>query len=382
MSNTWRKWTPAVVAVAVVAGVAIAVPVAANASVSLPTKTPVQVLELLESSRVTAFSGEVTETSDLGLPSLPSAGAPTGGGADSGLASDLALLTGTNSLRVYVDGSDNIRLQDLGSLSERDVIRHGNDLWTYDSKSNSVEHATLSELASTANLKHPGASHKSSQVSDVPSVAGAATVPQTPDALATDLVAKLESSSTLSVDDNLRVAGRPAYDLVLTPKATDTLIGSVSIAVDAQTGLPLQVQIDAAGQTTPAISVGFTSLSLSAPDASLFAFTPPAGATVKELTKPHAHPVGPTKAAPHGARPTEKVTGSGWDSVVTVTAVGSESGSLGKLASSPEFGELTTAVAGGRVLHTSLFNILFATDGSIVAGAVPVDRLEAVAAAQ
>ena len=68
MSGKWTKWTPAAVAIVVVAGAAIAVPVAANASVSLPTKTPAQVLELMESSRVTAFSGEITETSDLGLP--------------------------------------------------------------------------------------------------------------------------------------------------------------------------------------------------------------------------------------------------------------------------------------------------------------------------
>jgi outer membrane lipoprotein-sorting protein len=376
MSNKWGKWVPAGVAVVVVAGAAIAVPVAASASVSLPAKTPAQVLELMESSRVSAFSGEITETSDLGLPSLPTSGTPMGGGADSGLASDLALLTGTNSLRVYVDGSKNIRLQDLGSLSERDVIRHGNDLWTYDSKSNAVEHATL-----TANpnqhFSRPGSSSSSpSAPSSLPGP-DATTTPQTPDGLANELVTKLGSTSTLSVDDNLRVAGRPAYDLVLTPKATDTLVGAVSIAVDAQTGLPLQVQIDAAGQTAPAVTVGFTSLDLSKPDASLFDFTPPAGSTVKDLTKPHAHPVGPTHT--QNAKPAETVNGKGWDAVITVAASGSE-GSLGKLATSPEFAEMTTAVANGRVLHTSLFNVLFTSDGRIIAGAVSVARLQAVAA--
>ena len=167
MSVTWRKWIPAGVAVVVVAGVAVAAPVAANASVSLPNKTPAQVLELIQSSKVTAFSGEITETSDLGLPSLPSASEP-GGGSSSDLASDLALLTGNNSLRVYVDGAKNIRLQDLGSLSEKDVIRSGKDVWVYDSKSNSVEHTTISPKSDSANpnqhFSRPGATPQGSIV--------------------------------------------------------------------------------------------------------------------------------------------------------------------------------------------------------------------------
>jgi outer membrane lipoprotein-sorting protein len=359
--------------VVVVAGVAIAVPVAANASVSLPTKTPTQVLELLESSKVHAFSGEVTETSDLGLPSLPSGAAPEGVGTDSGLASDLALLAGTNSLRVYVDGSKNIRVQQLGSETERDVIRHGSDIWTYNSKTNAVDHATLS-----ANPNHhfsrPGGAVPTPGATAAPE---AINVPKTPDALAAEIVAKLESSSRLSVDDNLRVAGRAAYDLVLTPKATDTLVGSVAIAVDAETGLPLQVQVMAAGQQDPAVTIGFTSLDLSKPDASLFDFTPPAGAKVKELKSPRTHPVGPTHTL--STKPAEKVTGHGWDAVVTITANSSESGELAKLSTSPEFAELTTPVGDGRVLHTSLFNILFTSDGKVVAGAVSVARLQAVA---
>jgi outer membrane lipoprotein-sorting protein len=382
VSRKWGKWTPAAVAVVVVAGVAIAVPVAANASVSLPTKTPAQVLELLESSRVQAFSGEITETSDLGLPSLPTGATAEGSGSDSSLASDLALLTGSNSLRVYVDGPKNLRLQDLGSLSERDVIRDGKDLWTYDSQSNSVEHATLT-VNPNQHFSRPGV---------VPSTPGQPSIaeprisqpsiPQTPDGLAKELVAKLESTSTLSVDDNLRVAGRAAYDLVLTPNATDTLVGSVAIAVDADTGMPLQVQVMAAGQKDPAVSIGFTSLDLSKPDASLFDFTPPAGAKVKELKSPLTRPVGPTHApnAKPNTQSTEKVTGHGWDAVVTIAATSSEAGQLGKLSTSPEFAELTTPVAGGRVLHTSLFNILFSSDGRIIAGAVSVDRLQAVAA--
>ena len=363
MSKAWLRWTPAAVAVIVVAGVAVAIPAAANASVSLPTRTAAQVLALVASSKVTALSGTVDETSDLGLPSLPSgAGAPSTG--SSGTAADLALLTGTNSLRIYVDGRTKLRVQDLESLAERDVIRNGTDVWTYDSATNSVEHATLSATA-----HHPMHSGATTQA---PSTDPAEL---TPEGLATKLLAELKPSSNVAVSpDDVRVANRAAYELVLTPKATDTLLGSIRIAVDAQTGLPLRVQLDARGQKTPAVSIGFSTIDLSTPAASLFTFTPPTGAKVKELAAPtHS----PAKRHTVTAKPSHTVTGSGWDAVVTISAAGS----LGDLSSSSEFAELTTAVTGGRLLHTSLFNILFTTDGRVLAGSVPVARLQAVASA-
>ena len=376
MSKVWLRWAPAVVAVVAVAGVAVAVPAVANASVSLPGKTPAQVLALVASSRVTALSGTVDETSDLGLPSLPSgAGAPAS--TSTGLAADLTLLTGNNSLRIYVDGPKKVRVQDLESLAERDLIRNGTDVWVYDSQNNSVQHATLP--AANKHFLHPGGSKPNVSTPNVstPNVPTPAPTTNpadlTPEGLATKLIAQLQPTSNVTVSpDAVRVAGRAAYQLVLTPRATDTLLGSVSVAVDAQTGLPLRVQLDARGQKTPALSIGFSSLDLSTPAASLFDFTPPAGAKVTQLKQPASAP-----AKPHPAvtKPTETVTGSGWDAVVTVSAAGS----LGSLASSRDFAELTTAVAGGRVLHTSLVNILFTTDGRIIAGSVSIARLQAVA---
>jgi outer membrane lipoprotein-sorting protein len=366
MSKAVLRWTPAVVAIVVVAGVAVAVPAAANASVSLPTKTPAQVLELVASSKVTALSGTVDETSDLGLPSLPT-GASGSSGASSGTAADLALLTGNNSLRVYVDGPGKVRVQDLESLAERDVIRNGNDVWVYDSQKNAVSHATL------GTADHRSALHGEPTPTTDPAEL-------TPDGLATRLLADLKPSSDVSVaPDAVRVAGRAAYDLILTPRVTDTLLGSIHIAVDAQTGLPLRVQVDARGQATPAVSIGFTSLDLSTPAASLFDFTPPAGAKVTELKRPDTNRSDTKPKAPHtdAAKPAHSVTGTGWDAIVSVSA----QGSLADLAKSSEFAELTTAVPGGRVLHTSLVNVLFTSDGRIVAGSVSVARLQAVASA-
>jgi outer membrane lipoprotein-sorting protein len=365
MARTWLKWTPAVVAVLAVTGAAVGVPLAANASVDLPATTPAQVLALIASSKVTALSGTIDQTSDLGLPSLPTSGA----GSNSSATSTLELLTGSHTVRIYVDGAKKERLQVMDQLAERDVIRSGSNLWLYNSKGNTVEHATI------AGKTHGVPQRKASTL--------------TPIQLAKKLIGQLKPTSKVTLGDNVEVAGRTAYTVVLRPRATGTLLRSVTIAVDSSTGLPLRVRLNARGQSAPAVSVGFSSLTLDKPDASLFAFTPPANSKITELSthKHHASAkVGtPTqkkaaqkKAAEKKAasKPTEKITGKGWDSVVTLTNVSQ----LTALTSSPLYGELTSAVSGGRVFHTSLLNVLITTDGRIVAGSVSVARLQAVAA--
>ena len=90
MSRTWLKWMPAVVVPVLIASAAVAVPFAANAAVTLPTKTPAQVLALIAGEKVTALSGTLSQTSSLGLPELPTTGADASSGSadlSSGIAS-------------------------------------------------------------------------------------------------------------------------------------------------------------------------------------------------------------------------------------------------------------------------------------------------------
>ena len=49
------------------------------------------------------------------------------------------------------------------------------------------------------------------------------------------------------------------------------------------------------------------------------------------------------------------------------------------LGSNATVQRLTTAADGGRVLHTALVNVLLTDDGRVLAGAVPVSRLESAA---
>jgi hypothetical protein len=80
------------------------------------------------------------------------------------------------------------------------------------------------------------------------------------------------------------IAGRDAYVVHFTPASSGTLVGDVAIAIDAQTRLPLDVSVTARGASAPALEAGFTSVSFAPIDPSMFAFTPPADATVHNVT--------------------------------------------------------------------------------------------------
>ena len=256
MSRTWLKWMPAVAVPAVIVAGVLAVPLQAGAAVDLPDKTPQDVLELAAGSTVDTFSGTLEQTSELGLPDIPS----TGDAAAGDLADALDLLTGDHTVRVYQNGSAQSRVQVQDTMSERNLIRNGSDVWLYDSADNTAVHTTLPADAASSDGAETGTSY-------------------TPSELAQTFLAEVTPTTGVSLAENSRVAGRDAYELVLTPNTDDTLVGSVSISVDSETGLPLRVQVDAQDATEPAISVAFTTLSLDAPPADLFAFTPPAGAS-------------------------------------------------------------------------------------------------------
>jgi hypothetical protein len=191
----------------------------------------------------------------------------------------------------------------------------------------------------------------------------------------------------VAVGPDTQVAGRAAYNLVLTPKSGTTLVDSVAIAVDGETGLPLGVELKARGQSDPAFSVEYTSLTLGAPDAAIFNFTPPPGATVEEVPLPEhktaaAAPPSDVAQAKAAKRPT--ATGTGWETVLEFpagtmkapAADGPRSGAASLLD------QAAVAVPGGRLVSTSLVNVLILDDGRILAGSVPLERLQAAAAQQ
>ena len=359
MRSARLRWLPALVVPAVIGIGALVGTSQAGAAVNLPDKSPEEVLALMAQADVQAMSGTLRQTSELGLPKLPDEGPQAQGGGQAGAV--LELLTGSHTARVYLDGPDRLRAQVMDTLAERDLVRNGRDVWFYSSLENEATHVQLP-------ADHMTPDHHAMVPGRVP----------TPEELAHRLLEATDPSTDITVGQDTTVAGRSAYELVVRPRATDTLVGQISVAVDAQTGLPLRVTVTARGQEAPAFQVAFTTLDLAAPDAGLFQFVPPEGASVHEVTPPSsAGPMHrPTPGTAPDTAPEPRVTGEGWDAVVELPAGTAPP----QLTRSPLLLEATRAVPGGRLLHTALVNVLLTDDGRVLAGSVPVERLQTLAA--
>ncbi len=359
MAKNWVRWLPAgIVPVFIVTAAAVG---PSQASPQLPEKSAQELLELMAASSDSAFSGTLEQSSELGLPELQSMG-PSAGSTD-GPTAALELLTADHTAQVHVDGPDKARIQVQDRLAERNVIVNDNDIWYYDSRAQEAAHAVVPEHDSGKYMMADGVS--------------------TPADLAEKFLATIDPSTAIEVGRNVTVAGRSAYELVLTPSTAATLVGAVSLTVDAETGVPLSFTVSAQGQADPAFSVAFSSIDFTAPEAGLFEFTPPAGTTVTEVPVKER----PDQMAPErdpGTEPT--VIGEGWGSIVALPP-GSASDAFTATPDSEDAAEAQalleqafTTVEGGRALETSLVSVFIADDGRVFAGAVGTDQL--IAAAQ
>ena len=217
----------------------------------------------------------------LGIPALPTAG----GQGSCDLSS---LVSGSHTLRVWYAGPDSARIALLGTLGESDVIRVGRDVWTWTSSSNTATHRVL----------------PTEQGHERPPLDPQA-LPKTPQEAADAALAAIDPTTKVTTGSAARVAGRAAYELILQPRDTASLIGQVRVAIDAQQHVPLRVQVYPAKSDATAIEVAFTQVSFARPDAAQFKFAPPPGAKVTEETgepAPRRPTRTPRRSSPSSAR--------------------------------------------------------------------------------
>lgn len=395
-SRPWLRWTVPAVAVAAIGGASVAATVTADASTPLPPRSAAQLLADVQQAQLAGLSGTVVQTSNLGLPEIPGAPSNTGlGGASSNLTS---LVSGTHTLRVWYGGDQQIRIALLGSLGESDIIRNGRDLWVWSSQAKTATHVTLPAQSS------------------LPAMPDAAAV-MTPDEAAKKALAALDPSTSVTTEGSSTVAGRAAYELVLTPRDSGTLVRSVRIDIDAATHIPLRVVVYSTKVSNPAFEVGFTRVDFSAPEARQFTFDPPPGTTVTTHTLPDATgaPIltpragGSLGKADGVANPAPKVIGTGWSRVVVTTVppmpASSDTGRHDGPAASPpsdtgrHHGAAPSAAAqldsmlsvlprvsgawgSGRLFAGTMFSAVLTDDGRMAIGAVPPEQLYVALAAK
>jgi outer membrane lipoprotein-sorting protein len=334
-----QRWGAGVAGVVAAGAIAIGVAVAPTAAAAppLPPVTPEALVASVITAKPGPLNGTVTVDNELGLPALPNAP---------------QLGNGTQTARVWSGGDGKGRVALPSAQGERTLVSDGTTRWSYDSTDRTVTKAPAHPAGAPAG--HPGGVD-----------------PQTdPAGAATQMIDDLRKTSTVSVDGTAEVAGRDAYQLVLTPLPTErTLLREVRVAVDAQSRLPLQLTVLATGSPQPALTVGFSDITFGPQDPSLFTFTPPPGTTVKDAPAQGAHP-GP----PAGAQ-APKTVGDGWDRVIIAQRPANQPGQPGRPAGAPDLSALGTPVSGpwgqGKLITTAVATAIVTNDGRIAVGAVP-----------
>jgi outer membrane lipoprotein-sorting protein len=409
-----KRWLPAIIVPAVIAAGALAVPMQANA-VNLPDLTPQQLMLLMD-GEVTGFSGTIIKTSDLGLPPLELSSMmdeemiaemtekmPAGFEdfipsliEQNALTQAVELIAGTHKIRVYAS-EVGTRVQILDRMSQRDLIVNQNEFWIYDARKATAITGSFDYDLSEADKADMQAELKA-QLDDY-----AARIQldiSSPEAVANYLMEQIGETTEVSVGKDHMLAGRTAYQLIAQPNAANSLIESVVISVDSETGMALDVKVYSIEQDTPAFHVGFESISFETPDASMFSFTPPPGTTVEtmeipaelaaqlEAYKAEYEAKGYTNEdnaamraeleARYSDQPKPAKIGEGWETVIFLPAMPQDVPM--DLMENELFGDLMIQVAGGKVFSTPVMNVLVTDAGAVYAGAVTIEFLLEVAA--
>jgi hypothetical protein len=370
------KWAVPVAAIALVVGAVGARPViaAVQGDPVLPERTAEQLLaDAAQATRsgLKPMSGTVMQTASFGLPGLPEI-------AGMGGSSPAALLAGSHELKVWYGGANQVRLALPGRMSETDLILNGDQAWLWESETNKATRIKIDGQAA-----HAGAGEARKALPTA----------TTPQQLAQDMLRKAGADTVVSVTNTEKVADRAAYQLVLAPKDSSSLVKEVRLALDGETLVPLRIQVYAKSAAEPAFEVGFTSVTFTPPSTDNFTFTPPAGAKVVEEKPLDALASEREKAGQEEAELKDKVktVGDGWTTVAVLPFSARDlKVQVPKEQGDGPTGQDTNAIVdalmksakpvsgtwgSGRVIQTKLVSALLTDDGRLLVGAVTPEKL-------
>jgi hypothetical protein len=298
-TRTFALAVVAALALALVAGLSVG---HAEAPPNLP---PIAADRLIASSLRaladrTPVSGTLTTHVDLGLPQLPD----TLGGQ----AGPASVLLSDQTFKEW-RSPDGVRVAQILPFAERTIVANRTDVWAWDSQKSTAWHVAVPQGAVPQGAT-PGATQ-------------GPTPPEAPslgdlEGMVQEALRAATPYAEVSVDRTDRVAGRAAYVVAMVPTSKDTLVGRIEVAIDAETRLPLRLQIFPRGSLDPAIEAGFTSVDFGPIDPAMFAFTPPPGATVKEVQVPANAGQGPGEPPTPGDMPEVRTFGDGFGLIVAV----------------------------------------------------------------
>jgi hypothetical protein len=331
------------IALIVAAGVLVSTSVSGvfRADSALPVTSPAQLVDELRTPHVGGYSGTIDAQVDLGLPRQISAAlavaAPAG-----------TLLRGSHRLRYWYGDADHQRVAVVSDTSEQDTFRNATQLWQWDTATGIARHSPVPADVDGA----------------LPLALQSATALAPPE-LAVQLINAVGKTSDMALRSGDPVAGRPIYQLVLSPDTSASRIAEIDIDVDGREGVPLRVRIYPLDGAQPALDVSFEDdINFVAPDSRNFQFSPPAGAQVRTGSA-----VGSYSAVLNGVT----LLGSGWRTVASYRsglATGRNLAHIARTLLTGQAQQVKGKWGRGRLLVTPIVTVLITTEGQVLAGPV------------
>lgn len=236
-----------------VAGAALAAVVVRAAEPPPPTDAVGLAERLARADRPGALSGSFEWENGL----VP-AGLAEGDGERHALS---PLLTGGRG-RFWLSAGEGIRVELQGRTGDALLVADTRTLWLYDGSARTAERVALPEDRRDDDDRGREDPPSRSEIERG--------------------LERLERKATLDGPDPSVEADRPAYSFTATPRDSGGMLDAVRGALDAETGLPLRLEVLAEGSGDPVASARVGELTIGPVDRERFEFTPPPGTRVTE----------------------------------------------------------------------------------------------------
>jgi outer membrane lipoprotein-sorting protein len=305
--------------------------------------------DALSAPHVQGVSANIKLTDHL----LEGASLASGSGQAGELASSPLLTGGSGRLWIAEDGRVRMELQ--AEKGDTEVLYDGKTVSVYDAANNTLYRYTVP----AGTQAHTPSSHP-----EIPTVAKIE-----------EAVSHLQQHAAVSGATPSSVAGQPTYTVRVSPKESGSLIAGAELSFDAAHGVPLRAAVYSTSSASPVIELAATEISYGRVEDSVFAFTPPPGAKIEEISSSGATG-SKTPEAPGGSSKPKVTTHGSGVSAITVLEGKAKQGTQSSAAeglpkvdiNGAKASELRTAL--GTVLSFERSGVRYLVGGAVAPGAV------------
>jgi outer membrane lipoprotein-sorting protein len=252
--------------VVVVATGATALAMAVGSGPTPPPKPlAVAVHDALEAPKTDGVSARIQLTDHL----LEGASL-AGNGGEAGQLSSNPLISGASG-RLWVGPDGHARLELQSEKGDTQILWDGKTAELYDASTNTLYRYTPRQESGETTTTTTDTPHKIPTVAEIE-----------------EHIANASKHADISGATPTDVAGQAAYTVRVAPRENGGLIAGAEVSWDASHGNPLRAAIYSTNSSAPVIELAATEISYGAPDSSALEFTPPANATIKDVTLPQS----------------------------------------------------------------------------------------------